>query len=397
MRRRKDIQGLSQHSEDEAGSIAAMTNMAYAPPEIVEHLKINAELVNMPEIGIAGNVAFHSNQLNISPVHGAEHGDVTMASAMGQFGVKHRDEHDAFPFFTHVTTVSNAGPNYDMGRFFLPYPGVFVSQNKFTSILFSGLRQHGGTPIIAPKEAPSDQLKRLARISLVSYTTNGSSSTNQSFALGAIPTSNKKASVLRIPPEFSSESDSPIKLECGHATYAQDGHVLANPGAHMKFIGRGIMNLAIGIIRQIEPALDPQVYSDQFLASISYVDPSTGVRHHLSPWKNGPGWRSEEGDNPPSQITSTRLVSQQSTALPLARSRWEAFSKVYSAHIPWITADKSKVTFPNEKDASNGDPPDRATTRAQKRSAHSAGINAEKPIGKRRQVYVLIPTRKRPL
>jgi hypothetical protein len=43
----------------------AMTNLQYAPPEILEHLELNAEITNLPHIGTDDNVAFTSNQLNI--------------------------------------------------------------------------------------------------------------------------------------------------------------------------------------------------------------------------------------------------------------------------------------------------------------------------------------------
>jgi hypothetical protein len=129
----------------------------------------------------------------------------SMADDMGQFGEKHRDKRDAPAFFTHITTTGDVEGHYDMGRFFIVYPGVFVCLRKNTSLLFSGLRQHGSTSVLAPADVSVENLKRRGRVSLVSYATNGSCSTEQRFALAAIPSGKTKNALLTLPPEFSAE------------------------------------------------------------------------------------------------------------------------------------------------------------------------------------------------
>src|SRR6266498_4344472 len=77
----------------------------------------------------------------------------TLKDAMGEFGEKHCDKKDNPAYYTHMTAMSDLPDDYDPGRFFILYPGVFVSLENYKSINFSGLRFHGGTPPRAPPGA----------------------------------------------------------------------------------------------------------------------------------------------------------------------------------------------------------------------------------------------------
>jgi hypothetical protein len=44
-----------------------MKSMHQGPPEIFQHISINAELINTPAVGDEENVAYTSTQLNIAP------------------------------------------------------------------------------------------------------------------------------------------------------------------------------------------------------------------------------------------------------------------------------------------------------------------------------------------
>lgn len=49
-----------------------MASMEAGPPHVIEHLRINAELINTPALGVENNVAHTTAQLNIAP---AQHPD----------------------------------------------------------------------------------------------------------------------------------------------------------------------------------------------------------------------------------------------------------------------------------------------------------------------------------
>jgi hypothetical protein len=45
----------------------AMASMEAGPPHIIENIRVNAELINTPPLGVANNIAHPTAQLNIAP------------------------------------------------------------------------------------------------------------------------------------------------------------------------------------------------------------------------------------------------------------------------------------------------------------------------------------------
>lgn len=122
---------------------------------------------------------------------------------MGAFGGKHRDKGDNSAYFTHMAAISDLPSSYDPGRFFIIYPGVFVTLSNFISVDFSGLRMHGGTPPRAPEGADDKELDAATRFTCISYPPNGQTLGNQRYALGALPgAKNEAGPTFFIPPEF---------------------------------------------------------------------------------------------------------------------------------------------------------------------------------------------------
>ncbi len=111
----------------------------------------------------------------------------TLKDAMGEFGEKHRDKKDNPAYYTHMTAMSNLPDDYDPGRFFILYPGVFVSLENYKSINFSGLRFHGGTPPRAPPGADPATLQWATRFCLIHYPPRGQTNGEQRYALGGLP------------------------------------------------------------------------------------------------------------------------------------------------------------------------------------------------------------------
>jgi len=50
-----------------AGASLGVQSMKQGPEEVLNHLKINAELLNLPKMGHDENVAYFAAQLNIAP------------------------------------------------------------------------------------------------------------------------------------------------------------------------------------------------------------------------------------------------------------------------------------------------------------------------------------------
>ena len=121
----------------------------------------------------------------------------TLADALGYFGGEHQDTKDNPAYFTHMVAISDLPEGYDPGRFFILYPGVFISLENFGSIDFCGLRMHGGTAPTAP--TPGDMVEWADRVVIVSYPPNGQTQGNQRYALGGMPDN----STFFIPPEMT--------------------------------------------------------------------------------------------------------------------------------------------------------------------------------------------------
>ena len=165
-------------------------------------------------MGTALNVAYTGAQLNLS---GAESHDSskhiqaymyrisqaaseeTLARSIGPFGDAHRDKKDSPAHYTHMTAMSDLPNGYDPGRFFILYPGVFISLDNYSCINFSGLRFHGSTPPRAPAGADPSELLWATRFCLIHYPPRGQTSGNMRYALGALP----DHSIFFIPPEMT--------------------------------------------------------------------------------------------------------------------------------------------------------------------------------------------------
>lgn len=45
----------------------AMASMEVGPPHVIENICVNAELINMPPLGVENNITHPTAQLNIAP------------------------------------------------------------------------------------------------------------------------------------------------------------------------------------------------------------------------------------------------------------------------------------------------------------------------------------------
>lgn len=84
-----------------------------------------------------------------------------MKTHMGEFGTSHIDKLDDAGGLTAMISNSThpQGQGYENGRFHLLALGFWVDLRPLHIVNFSGLRQHGGTPPLAPpgkEPRPSD-------------------------------------------------------------------------------------------------------------------------------------------------------------------------------------------------------------------------------------------------
>jgi len=98
---------------------------------------------------------------------------------MGDFGGEHCNTKDNPAYSTNMIAISDLPDGFDPGRFFILYPGVFITLDNFASINFSGLRCHSGTAPYAPEGCEAALLQRAIRVALISYPPNRQTQGNQ--------------------------------------------------------------------------------------------------------------------------------------------------------------------------------------------------------------------------
>jgi hypothetical protein len=124
----------------------------------------------------------------------------TLGEALGDFGCEHRDKKHNPVYYTCMKSISDLPPGYDPGRFFILYPGVFVTLHNFTTMHFSGLRVHGGTAPIAPPNADPVEFEGVVRFNIIYYPPSGQTQGKQRYALGGLPNN----TTFFVPPEMTS-------------------------------------------------------------------------------------------------------------------------------------------------------------------------------------------------
>ncbi|KAF8972601.1 hypothetical protein BDZ97DRAFT_1913105 [Flammula alnicola] len=303
------------------------------PEEIMEHLDINAELLNIPSVGVNGNSAFAAAQLNLAPTRPSTSVE-TLQDSMGSAGEAHVDSDDSPGHYSHMAAVSDLPEGFDPGRFFVLYPGVFITLDPFSSVCFSGLRRHGSSPPIVPPAATADELSWATRVTLISYPPKGMTGDFQKRPLGALGLGN----VLYTTPEMITPE--PKRLSCNPSTFAEDGRVIIPRLSLVAFLAKSFLTVVLCILAQLDPLIGVRVDSDAFLGSFSFAN-EDGHRQRVGPWRLGPGWRSPNASNESENILhNSDLVSQKSLVAD-QYAKWRRYYRFYSAHIPFAVCSGS--------------------------------------------------------
>lgn len=118
---------------------------------------------------------------------------------MGEFGGEHRDQGDSAGHFTTMISLSRLPEGYDPGRFFILYPGLYITLDNFATVSFSGLRRHGGTAPYTPEGADDADFESAVRFAVINYPPARQTGGNQRYALGSLP----RTGPFTIPPEMT--------------------------------------------------------------------------------------------------------------------------------------------------------------------------------------------------
>lgn len=161
-----------------------------APNDYMDLLQEHANMVNLPRIGVDGNVAFPAIQANIAPAVALKEAmgikvqlyfyinmlikiitslATGLESSMGFFGLihGHTDDGDDEAGLTCMISNSRIPDDYEPGRFHIFGLGMYTTLNPKSISIFSGLGKHGGTPPIAPEGV--EVMEDATRLMIVLY------------------------------------------------------------------------------------------------------------------------------------------------------------------------------------------------------------------------------------
>ncbi|KAJ7198330.1 hypothetical protein GGX14DRAFT_666597, partial [Mycena pura] len=197
---------------------------------------------------------------------------------MGFFGRAHTDDNDDPAHFSHMSANSDLpeGAGYTPGYFFILQLGVFIVLDRHTSINFSGLRRHGGTPPLCPPTADGSErpplYKFAVRFVIIHYPPRRMMNGTARWSLAAMP--NNRAFIF--PPEVLHagvtnriEKGWPAKTVCKRATFVREGELMMDPGSQVTFLVRCLLLLCHFFMLQLPSAYEMRLDPDLFLQAFT--------------------------------------------------------------------------------------------------------------------------------
>lgn len=142
-----------------------------------------ADLTNMPHIGVDDNVAYSSLQLNIASavsngsskcfrhVEGKAnlYSDVRLTKSLGKYGGSHIDAADSESVPTAMTILSRPHPDIEEEYFYMLDCGIAWAMEEFSTVYFSGLHFHGGSQPVYRDGPRQDPQTNFYRLTLIAY------------------------------------------------------------------------------------------------------------------------------------------------------------------------------------------------------------------------------------
>ncbi|KAF8188859.1 hypothetical protein K438DRAFT_2145867 [Mycena galopus ATCC 62051] len=321
----------------------AMTAMQQMPPETRQVIEDHASMLNIPPLGIPGNIAHNTLQLNVAPAVAHDSED-TLEGALGFYGGNHLDKFDSPGRFTNMTMCSRLPDDYTLSQFHIIRFGIYFVLRNFDSANFCGLNCHGGTPPIAP---PGTTVANDAyRLTFISYPPENMGDGLGHVVVGALPTA--RDSVLKMSAEMQhTDCEShDTRAFTRQANFAADGQVVMDVRAHVIFMARMFLLLIIFMSNQLPRFYNIQIDSDRFLSAFSFAVGET--RETVGPWSNGPGYRAP---NPAPSVDAQCDISQSTTLVPQEVRRsaikraWRLHYNLLASYIPYAVVQKKRFNI----------------------------------------------------
>jgi hypothetical protein len=240
--------------------------------------------------------------------------------------------------FTAMSNLSNFNEQINPGVFYLFELGIYWELISLSTIIFNGLRLHGGcSPTYPVGYCPSKDAYRLC---LVSYPSSALVDGNSQMALSSMP--HNHLNLLSIPGEAMARPYQEFdKLLSEHANYVQDGGSIMVPEKHVEYIARTLLQLSHYVFSQLPEEYGAEVDRDRFLSSFSLKQPNK-VRSSVSSWKAGPGWVGYEEERARVQIweETRQLYEKMGHTIPsvVMASEGNLEKMVYGSLGPAITS-----------------------------------------------------------
>ncbi|KAJ7053680.1 hypothetical protein C8F01DRAFT_1260311 [Mycena amicta] len=260
------------------------------PPTFVHRLKDAGSLHNVPSYGVDGNYAFGTSQVNVAAAQNAANTN-SLAADLGFFGSAHEDKNDSAGHMTHMLCYSDIPNNYKPGVFYIHGAGVHVVTSELTSIIFSGLRRHGGTPPLAPTGVTVDPAA--VRLTIIDYPPNAIMNGLGRLRLAAWP----NGEPLYIPPEvinagisYYNQHGVPKQADTSRTTFSREGLYIMSALSILTFLIRSLMLLVNYFLEQLPADYNIEFYPELFERSISF-QLGDGARRSVDHWEYAPGYR----------------------------------------------------------------------------------------------------------
>jgi hypothetical protein len=185
----KDEDAIMRYNLVRLGSRNAMLGMDKGPEGLVDRLKTQADLTNVPRVGTDDNVFHPYYQLNGASAAEHRKDSSSNITSLGKFGKGHIDPRDCpgVPTAMHILS-----PEYDGVEdeyFYMMELGIGWLLEPFCTLYFSGLHFHGGSQPFYKKDR-ADKSFIYYRLALIAYPPDDALSGQEAIAFASLP--NKK-------------------------------------------------------------------------------------------------------------------------------------------------------------------------------------------------------------
>nr|GAT47143.1 predicted protein [Mycena chlorophos] len=344
-----------KHEFVEAATDIAMTCMNMGPSSVRGYLVRAASLRNVPQYGVAGNYAFGTTQINVAAAQKPNAGKNSLGGDLGFFGNAHIDGQDSEGHFTHMMLDPDMPDDYAPGFFFLLAIGVFVVTKARVSVVFSGLRRHGGTPPLSP--AGQAVVHWAVRIAAVTYPPTAQMNGFGRVRLGVWPNGDS----LYLTPElvyagipYGNKNGYPPNGNTNRALFNREGIFLMPPDELIEFFVRALMLFTNYFFQQLATNLrafypdanyDFAFYPEHFERAFSYISATPDgnqQRRCVKRWDLAPGYRDSSVESPDPYITIPPDVHARMQDSGPARGavmeEWDAYVARVHACTPSMSA-----------------------------------------------------------